>query len=124
MLRAHLPVSAPVFDGVTPAILPASVGVRSLWTRVWSLDTFSLFAHVAGLASKLVVAIADLGGKLRVLRARCDVRDVETDTVVSKEVTILTIKTDLVYRIAETLGPLGGNLHVLAFVRQGLTHFS
>ena len=123
MLRAHLPVGAPVFDSVTPAILPASVGVRPLWTRVWSLDTFSLFAHVAGLAGKLVVAIADLVGKLRVLRARCDVRDVETDTVVSKEVTILTIKTDLVYRIAETLRPLDGNLHVLAFVWQGLTHF-
>ena len=124
MLRAHLPVSAPVFGSVTPAILPASVDVRPLWTRVWSLDTFSLFAHVAGLAGKLVVAIADLVGKLRELRARCDVGDVETETIVSKEVTVLAIKTDLVYRTAETLGPLGGYLHVLAFVWQGLTHFS
>ena len=124
MLRAHLPVSAPVFGSVTPAILPSSVGVRPLWTRVWSLDTFSLFAHEAGLARKLVVAIAYLVGKLRVLQARCDVGDVETETVVSKEVTILAIKADLVYRIAKTLRPLGGNLHVLAFVWQGLTHFS
>ena len=124
MLRAHLPVSAPVFGSVTPAILPASVGVRPLWTRVWSLDTFSLFAHVVGLARKLVVAIADLVGKLRELRARCDVGDVETETVVSQEVTILAIKADLVDRTAKTLGPLGGNLHVLAFLRQGLTHFS
>ena len=91
MLRAHLPVSAPFFGSVTPAILPTSVGIRPLWTRVWSLDTFPLFAHVAGLASKLVVAIADLVRKLRVFRARCDVADVETDTVVSKEVTILAI---------------------------------
>ena len=124
MLRAHLSVSAPVFGCGTPAILPASVGVRPLWTRVWSLDTFSLFAHVAGLAGKLVVAIADLVGKLWVLLARCDVGVVETETIVSKEVTVLAIKTDLVYRTAETLGPLGGNLYVLAFLRQGLTHFS
>ena len=91
MLRAHLSIGAPVFGSVTPAILPTSVDVRPLWTWVWSLDTFPLFAHVAGLAGKLVVAIADLVGKLRVLRARCDVADVETDTVISKEVTILAI---------------------------------
>ena len=124
MLRAHLPEGASVFGSGTPAILPASVDVRSLWTRVWSLDTLPPFANVAGLAGKLVVAIADLVGKLWVFRARCDVGDVEASTVVSKEVTILAINADLVDRIAETLGPLGGNLHVLAFVRQGLTHFS
>ena len=119
-----MPVGAPGLGSVTPAILPASVGVRPLRTRVWSLDTFPLFAHVARLASKLVVAIADLVGKLWVFRARCDIGDVEASTVVSKEVTILAINADLVDRIAKTLGPLVGNLHVLAFVRQGLTHLS
>ena len=119
-----MPVGAPVFGRATPAILPASVGVRPLWTWVWSFDTFSLFAHVAGLAGKLVVAIADLVGKLWILRARCDVCDFETETVVNKKVTILAIKADLVYRIAKTLGPLAGDLHVLTFVRQGLAHFS
>ena len=109
--------SAQVGSTLAPAILQSSVDVRPLRTRIRSFNTSPLFAHVAGLASKVVFAVADLISDLREVRTGRGSSDIET--VILKEVTVLVVKTHLVdwtAQTAETLGSFVSNLHMFAIV--------
>ena len=122
LIIAHLAVSAEVRSTLAPAILPSSVDIRPLRTWIRSLDARPLSAHVSRLASKVVLAIADLIGDLReggTERSRSDI-----ETVVGKEVAVLAIETHLVDWTAETLRSFVGNLQVLAVVRRGIAQIS
>ena len=109
--------STEISSSLAPTSLPSSVDIRPLRTWIRLFNTSRFFAHVAGLASKVVFAIADLISDLRVVRTGRGSSDIET--VILKEVTVLVVKTHLVdwtAQTAETLGSFLSNLHVLAIV--------
>ena len=122
LIVAHLAKSAEVGGSFAPTILSSGVDIRPLRTWIRSLDARPLSAHVSRLASKFVLAIADLVRDLReggTERSRSDI-----ETVVGKEVAVLAIETHLVDWTAETLRSFVGNLQVLAIVRRGIAQIS